>query len=62
MPLQLVIAMVFCLCSFGFVDFASVEEAKAAVDGAENIEVDGHVLSIEFKTPRPPENGEEDHC
>jgi len=39
-----------------------VEEAKAAVDGAENIEVDGHILSIEFKTPRPPENGEEDHC
>ncbi|XP_065891260.1 uncharacterized protein [Dysidea avara] len=33
---------------YGFVDFASVEEAKAVLDKRETIEVDGKVLSIRF--------------
>ena len=49
------------LYSFGFVDFASAEEAKAVFDSPEGIEVDGHVLFIDFKAPKPAERGKNIH-
>ena len=38
---------------FGFVEFADVESATAALDAKQNAEVDGRNLNIDFSTPRP---------
>ena len=36
------------LCSFGFVAYSTVEEAKQVVDSSDEIELDGHILHIDF--------------
>ena len=36
------------LCSYGFVSYASVEEAKAVFDEQKDIKLDGKVLFIDF--------------
>jgi len=45
--------VVFYVNSYGFVDFASVEEAKVVFDRQEEIEVDGRVLFINFASSPP---------
>lgn len=47
---------------FGYVSFADVDTAKAAIDGAAGSELDGRVLRLDFSTPkdrsaRPPRGG-----
>jgi len=38
----------FFLCSYGFVDYPSVEAAKTVFDNHDNIMLDGHTLHINF--------------
>jgi len=38
----------YVLCSYGFVDYASVEEAKAVLDQQEDMELDGQVLILNY--------------
>ena len=38
----------FYLCSTGFVYYSTVEEAKQVVNSSDDIELDGHVLCIDF--------------
>lgn len=41
---------------FGYVTFSTVDEATAALKGAQGIEVAGRPLRLDFSTPRP-DNG-----
>ena len=38
----------FTFCSTGFVYYSTVEEAKQVVNSSDDIELDGHVLCIDF--------------
>ena len=39
-------------CSFGFVEYATVEEAKKVLERSENVELDGRTLTINFGKSR----------
>jgi len=42
------IPSLFYLCSSGYVYYSTVEEAKQVVNSSNDIELDGHVLCIDF--------------
>lgn len=41
-------------CSFGYIDFASPDLAKKAVETMQGKEVDGRAIKLDFSTPRQP--------
>lgn len=45
------------LKGFGYVTFASVDEAKAALENMQGAEIAGRACRLDFSQPRPP-NGE----
>ena len=44
--------MTFVLCSYGFVEYASVEEAAAVWEREETITMDGSTLFIDYVSPK----------
>lgn len=42
---------------FGYVSFADVDTAKAAIDGAAGSELDGRVIRLDFSTPKDRQGG-----
>jgi len=58
----------FSSCSYGFVDYATVEEAKAVFDQQEDIKVDGRVVYTNYLSPKQREGmeanalGHNSHC
>lgn len=45
---------------FGFVEFSSVEEAKAAKEAMDWAELDGRTIKVDFAEERKPEERRED--
>lgn len=42
---------------FGYVQFSSVDEARAAHSALQGVDVEGRPLRLDFSTPRPPREG-----
>lgn len=43
---------------FGFVEFASVEDATAAKDAMDGVELDGRAIKVDFAEEKPRDNAE----
>lgn len=41
------------ISSFGYVEFSSADEAAAALEGKNGVELDGRALNVDFSNPRP---------